>query len=128
MERSANAALSYVRQNIEEFKPDTAKLLLGALRQRVPEPRRARRFSDVSALVLRAEAAEAALSAVQLELRAYTDREPVAGPSVVQAARRLICAAEAALPMQHYAESLKRHNVRRAIEDLELAMYNETKE
>lgn len=126
--KKANEALAYVRQNIEEFKPDTAKLLLGALRVRVPEKQPRRTLHDVTALTLRAEAAEAALREVQRELKAYTAREPAAGPSVVAAARALIRAAQTALPEQRYDESLKRHNVRRAIDDLELALYNESKE
>jgi hypothetical protein len=116
---TANEALAYVRKKLEEFRPDTAKLLLGALRQRVPEPAR-RQLSDVGALALRAETAEAALQAVSLELKG----KPV-GPGVVEAARVLIRKVQEARPLQRYDEALKWHDVRMAIDDLELVMYKE---
>jgi len=117
--RKANEALAYVRQHIEEFKPEAAKLLLGALRQRAPEPP-PRRLSDVGALVLRAEIAEGALQAMAAELK-----EQVAGPGVVEAARALIHKIQEALPPQRYDEPLKWHDVRMAIDDLELALHKE---
>lgn len=120
----ANEALAYVRQHIEEFRPDTAKLLLGALRQRAPEPKPRRQLSEVSTLVLRAEMAEAALEALALELKACTGRKAV-GHGSVDAVRALIRKVEEALPQQRFDEALKWHDVRMAIDDLELALYNE---
>lgn len=117
--RKANEALAYIRRHIEEFRPDTAKLLLGALRQRVPEPQ-PRRLSEVGALVLRAETAEAALHALHLVIK-----PPPAAPGVVQAARELIQKIQQALPPQRYDEPLEWHNVRMAIDDLELALHKE---
>lgn len=38
-QRTAGTALSYVRTNVEEFKPQVAKLLLGALGERAPVER-----------------------------------------------------------------------------------------
>jgi hypothetical protein len=121
----ANDALTYVRKNIEEFRPDTAKLLLGALRQRAPDPA-PRRLSDVSALVLRAEMAEGALTALAVELREHNTK-PV-GPGVVEAVAVLLRKLKEAMPQQTVDESLKWHNVRMAIDDLELAVYNEDRE
>lgn len=117
--KKANEALTYVRRHIEEFKPDTAKLLLGALRQRVPEPP-PRRLSDVGALVLRAETAEGALRAMATQATQATS-----GPEVAEAARALIHKIQEALPPQRYDEPLKWHDVRMAIDDLELALHKE---
>lgn len=120
----ANEALAYVRKHIEEFRPDTAKLLLGALRQRAPEPKPRRQLSDVSTLVLRADMAEAALEAMAVELKAVTERKAV-GSGSIGAVRFLIRKVQEAMPQQHFDEALKWHDVRMAIDDLELALYNE---